>query len=148
MSSGKVIAIVGMAGSGKGTVAEYLESKGYPKIYFGGMVYEEVKKRGLDIIKDEKFVREDMRKLEGMDVMAKRASIKIDELFNQGHKAVVCDGLYSWSEYKFLKQKYGDNLVVIAVFTPLNLRYERLIKRRDDHRPYQLKDVINRDYTR
>lgn len=143
---GKVIAIVGMAGSGKGTVAEYLESKGCPKVYFGGMVYEEVKKRGLDIIKDEKFVREDMRAQEGMDVMAKRASIKIDEYFAGGHKTVVCDGLYSWSEYKFLKEKYGDNLTVIAVYTPLNLRYERLVSRRDEHRPYTLEDAIKRDY--
>lgn len=83
---GKVIAILGMPGSGKGTITDYLESLGHPKIYFGGMVYDEVKKRGLDIVKDEKFVREDMRRLEGMDVMAKRASQKADELFQQGEK--------------------------------------------------------------
>lgn len=142
----KIIAIVGMAGSGKGTITDYLESKGYPKIYFGGMVYDEVKKRGLDIVKDEKFVREDMRRLEGMDVMAKRASIKADELVKNGEQIIVFDGLYSWSEYKFLKQKYGDNMTTIAVFTPLKDRYERIVKRADEHRQYTLEDVKKRDY--
>lgn len=143
---GKVIAILGMPGSGKGTITDYLESLGHPKIYFGGMVYDEVKKRGLDIVKDEKFVREDMRKLEGMDVMAKRASQKADELFQQGEKTVVFDGLYSWSEYKFLKEKYGQDLTTIAVFTPLKERYKRIVERKDSHRQYTEEDVKRRDY--
>ena len=42
---------------------------------------------------------------------------------------VVGDGLYSWSEYKILKEKYGNKLVIIAVYAPPALRYERLVKR-------------------
>jgi len=142
----KIIAIVGMAGSGKGTVTGYLESKGYPKIYFGGMVYEEVEKRGLDIVKDERAVREDMRAKEGPAVFAKRAALKADDYFEKGSEIVVFDGIYSWSEYKYLKEKYGDDLLVIAVFTPLKLRYERVTARVDGKRSYSLEQVKERDY--
>ena len=36
----KLIAIIGMAGSGKSIVTTYLENKGYNKIYFGGVIYD------------------------------------------------------------------------------------------------------------
>ena len=48
----KVLAVVGMSNSGKGTITDHLEAQGFKKVYFGGMVYDEVKKRGLDIVKD------------------------------------------------------------------------------------------------
>ena len=49
MQSPTIIAIIGMAGSGKGTVVEHLvDTYHVPKVYFGGMVYEEVARRGLE----------------------------------------------------------------------------------------------------
>ena len=33
----KIIAVVGMCGSGKSIVSEYLESVGLKKVYFGGV---------------------------------------------------------------------------------------------------------------
>ena len=45
----KLIAIVGMSGSGKSVASDYLEEKGFEKIYFGGVVLEEIKKRGLEV---------------------------------------------------------------------------------------------------
>lgn len=141
-----IIALVGMMGSGKGTCVTYLhETYGLPFVYFGGMVYDEVAKRGLDIVKDEKAVREDMRAKEGMAVMAKRAAIKADELFSAGEQVVVFDGMYSWSENKFLLEKYGDSVKVIALILPKKLRYERSVARQDSHRKYTLEQVVERD---
>ncbi len=142
----KVLVIVGMAGSGKGTITDYLESVGMPKVYFGGMVYEEVEKRGLDIVQHEREVREDMRLKDGLDVLAKRASAKADEYFAQGKEVVVFDGLYSWSEYKYIEQKYGEDALFIAVFTPKNIRYERASNRRESHRSYTVEDIKKRDH--
>lgn len=36
----KIIALVGLAGSGKSSAVEYLTEKGFPKIYFGGVIYK------------------------------------------------------------------------------------------------------------
>jgi len=133
----KVIAFVGMPGSGKGTCTDYLHEKHhYPVVHFGNMMYEEVQRRGLDNVKDEKFVREDMRKKHGKAVLAKLVAQRADEHFAAGASVVVLDGLYSWSEYKYLEQKYGGQLLVIAVAAPRAERYKRILARTDSHRTY------------
>jgi len=49
--------------------------------------------------------------------------------------------LTEWDEYKILKEKYGDQLIVIAVYAPPKLRYDRLSQRR---RSENDKDIRNR----
>ena len=142
---GKIIAIVGMTSSGKGSVTTYLEEKGYPRVHFGTMVYDEVRARGLDLVADERYVREDMRIQEGNEVLAVRAAQQADTLFESGHTTVVFDGLYSWSEYKYLHGKYGDDLIVVCVFTPRALRHERGSQREDGLRRYTTQQLAARD---
>ncbi|MDZ7744407.1 MAG: AAA family ATPase [Candidatus Saccharibacteria bacterium] len=143
MKDVKIIALVGMPGSGKGTCTDYLHEKyGYPVVHFGNMVYEEVQRRGLDNVKDEKFVREDMRKQEGSAVLAKHASKKADDYLANNLETVVFDGLYSWSEFKYLSKKYGSSLLVIAVAAPRQERYRRILDRHDSHRKYKSPDQI------
>jgi dephospho-CoA kinase len=147
MSDVKIIALVGMPGSGKGTCTDYLSSTyNWPTIHFGNMVYDEVQRRGLHNVKDEKFVRRDMREKEGKEVLAKHAKRKADEYAKDGHNIIVFDGLYSWSEYKYLRQEYGDNLIVIATAAPRLLRYDRILKRKDSHRTYNnAQEIIDRE---
>lgn len=146
MNRPKIIALVGMAGSGKGTCTTFIAEKyNVPIVHFGNMVYEEVERRGLDIVQHEREVREDMRKQEGPTVLAKRAAAKAQEYLASGEKGVVLDGLYSWSEYKHLKEVFDDNIVVIAVATPRKLRYERTVNRQDSRRQYTLEQIEKRD---
>ena len=37
MDNIKILAIVGMSGSGKSVAVDYLTGKGYPKVYFGAI---------------------------------------------------------------------------------------------------------------
>jgi dephospho-CoA kinase len=145
MNTQQVIAFVGMPGSGKGTCTDYLASKGHPVVHFGNMVFEEVEKRGLDNVLDERSVREDMREEEGKAVLAKRAALKADQYFNEGKSVVVFDGLYSWSEYKFLEEKYGEQFMVVCVFTPRHIRYQRVVSRKDAHRTYTIEQIKLRE---
>lgn len=146
MNKTTIIALVGMPGSGKGTCTDHLErTYKWPVIHFGTMVYEEVQRRGLDNVKDEKFVREDMRKIEGPAVMAKHVARKIDEYVKDGTETIVLDGLYSWSEYKFLYETYGDSLTVIAVTAPKAVRRQRVLERKDAHRTYTLEEITARE---
>jgi len=141
--SRKIIALVGMPGSGKGTCTDHLaEAYGWPLIHFGNMVYEEVQRRGLDNVKDEAFVREDMRVKEGKDVLAKHVARKADNFITSGAEIVVLDGLYSWTEYKYLHAQYGDDLLLIATTAPRTLRYQRILNRKDGHRKYTSVDQI------
>lgn len=135
-----------MTGAGKSICVNYLTEKyGWPVVHFGSVVYEEVQRRGLDNVKDEIAVREDMRKKEGPAVIAKHAAKKADELLDKGSEVVLFDGLYSWTELKYLSAKYGDSLVTISVLTPKALRRQRVLERKDEHRDYTLAQLIKRE---
>ena len=76
----KIIAVIGMCGSGKSEAVKYFEQNGYIKVYFGEVVIEELKRRGLEINeKNERLVREDLRKEYGMGVMAIKSIDKIKD---------------------------------------------------------------------
>jgi dephospho-CoA kinase len=145
MEDVKVIALVGMPGAGKSSCVEHLEQKGWPSVYFGGITVDEVKARGLEVNEaNERLVREDLRAKEGPGVMAKHIITKIDDLVAEGHQTIIADGLYSWTEYKIFKEKYGDNAVIIAIAAPRRLRHERLANR--PVRPLDEAAVTAREY--
>jgi dephospho-CoA kinase len=141
----KIIAFVGMPGAGKSTLVEYLEKKGIPNIYFGGITLDEVIARGLEINPDnEKLVREDLRAKEGPGIYAQRVIAKIDDLVTKGHEIIVADGLYSWTEYKIFKEKYGDDALIIAIAASRKARHARLVNR--PVRPLTEEEVSKREY--
>lgn len=128
-NTNKIVAIVGMCGAGKSIVADYLVKQGYAYLRFGQITLDLIKAKNLEINEDnEKKIREGLRQEHGMGAYATVNLPKIDELL-RGGKLVVVDGLYSWSEYKVLKDKYGECLFVLAVFAPPKLRYQRLSAR-------------------
>ncbi|ARV62775.1 hypothetical protein BZZ01_00235 [Nostocales cyanobacterium HT-58-2] len=140
----KIIAIVGMAGSGKSMVASYIKNKGFPIIRFGEIIIREVEKRALSITpSNEQIVREELRTKHGMDVCAQKALPLIREKMLD-HQLVIIDGLYSFSEYKTLKKEFDNELLVLAVFTPKAIRYERLTLRQE--RPLTIKEAEKRDF--
>ena len=142
----KIIAVVGMSGSGKSVVVDYLTEKGFPKVYFGGMIYKEMKRRGIEITADgesEKRFREMIRETEGKDWVVKQVIEEAKNLINAGQKRIVLDGLYSWTEYKILKKEFPGQLTVLAVVVPKDLRHFRVGKRPE--RPFNTKEIQERD---
>lgn len=142
----KIIALVGLAGSGKSSAVEYLTEKGFPKIYFGGVIYKAMDEAGIEKTWDnqQKF-REEIRRREGKDFVIKRVIKNIHDLINAGQNKIVLDGLYTWSEYKFLKHEFPGQVVVIAIVTPKYLRHQRMAKRIE--RPMQPHEVDQRDWS-
>jgi dephospho-CoA kinase len=140
----KILAIVGMPGSGKSVVASYLKNKGFPLIYFGQIIMSELEKRQLPVtLQNEQKIREEIRKQKGMDVCAQIALPLIRSKLAE-HQLIIIDGLYSFSEYKALKTEFKDNLLVLAIFTPKTIRYERLTLRQS--RPLTIAEAERRDY--
>ncbi len=137
-----LIAIVGMSGSGKSIATDYLEKKGFAKIYFGGVVLDELKKAHMEDTPDnEKYMREKLRKDYGMAAMAVVLLPKIKECYAKCD--TVLDGLYSWDEYLVLKEAFGDDLKMIAIVNDKKLRYSRVGKR--EVRPFNEEDIRKRD---
>lgn len=139
----KLVAIVGMCGSGKSIASDFYEKRGYKKVYFGGVTMDKLKEAGLEITPDnERMMREKLRDEYGMAAFATLSLPKIDELIKENN--VVLDGLYSWDEYIVLKEKYS-NIKLIAIIVDKKLRYERLNSR--VIRPFSKEDAIKRDVT-
>ena len=149
----KVIAIVGLPGSGKTEVGKFFIDLGFQPIRLGQLTLDEVRKRGLGPgEKSERPVREAIRKKHGMGAYATLNFPKIDLLLKRG--GVVVDGLYSWEEYLEFEEKYGEKLTVIAVYASPRIRHQRLLTRKWDkkkdlkmvNRPYTEEQAKKRDY--
>jgi dephospho-CoA kinase len=139
----KILALVGMCGTGKSVVADYFEKKSFSKVYFGGVTMDELAKRGLEVNEtNEKAVREELRATYGMAAYAILSLPKIENAVKDAN--VIIDGLYGWSEYKVLKEKFGNQLIVISITSPLQDRYERLEQRKI--RPLTNEEARQRDY--
>jgi len=139
----KLIAVVGMSGSGKSIATDYLEEKGWKKLYFGGITYKLMEQAGVKRTEDgksEKEFREKLRKEHGPECYAKFLEEDIKEALKEHD--VVLDGLYSWYEYLYLIERF-PNLKLICIMADKEIRYERVGKRVE--RPFNRENIKYRD---
>lgn len=138
----KIIAVVGMCGSGKSEAVKFFVESGYKRVYFGEVVMNEMKRLGLEVNEaNERATRENLRKEFGMGAMAVKSLPVIEEFMK--HSNVVIESLYSWEEFKILKDKFGEAFKLITIYTTKQLRYERLLKR--PFRPLTNEESKSRD---
>lgn len=137
-----ILAFVGMPGAGKSEASFYLKEKGIPFVRFGEITDKGVKDLGLPLnLENERKFREKLRKELGMGAYAIKAEPEIKEMLKK-NELIVIDGLYSWEEYTYLKDKFS-NLILILIYAEPEKRYERLSKRAI--RPFTKKESRLRD---
>ena len=142
----KIIAFVGMSGSGKSSAVDFLKQKNIPQVYFGGVVLHALEEANMEINeKNEKFMREELRQKYGNDVIVKKIIDQINNLINAGQKRILADGLYSWTEYKILKKAFPKELKIIALVPDKTQRHKRVANR--GVRPLNLEEVNSRDWS-
>jgi dephospho-CoA kinase len=138
-----IVAIVGMAGSGKSTSSDHFSKLGLPVLRFGDQVDIGLSEQNLPLTQpNERKYREDLRTELGMEAMA----IKIEPRVNKALKSsdiVILDGLYSWEEYLYLQKKF-KNLFLLCIYSRPSIRYKRLKAR--TIRPLNKKEARSRDF--
>lgn len=138
----KLIAIVGMPGAGKTVAAEFFHSKNIPVLRFGDQTDISLKEYKLERNeKNERFIREKLRKDLGMAAMAIKIEPRILEAV-KSNNVIVLDGLYSWEEFIYLKAKFPE-IQLLCIYAPPKMRYERLGKRKV--RPLTQAEASSRD---
>lgn len=141
----KVIAFVGYPLSGKSTAAQVAREMGIPVVVMGDIVREEAARRGLELT-DENLgkVASELREKEGMDAIARRCIPKIRE---EARKSgiVVVDGIRGIAEIEKFKKAFGDDFILIAIESPLEVRFERAKMRKRSDDVEKLKDLEERD---
>ena len=140
----KIIALVGLPGSGKSTAVEHFTKEGFPKVYFGGVILEAMKYEGIEITEaNERVFREEFRIKHGKGAVVNKIVEQIQNLADAGQRTIIADGLYTWTEYKVLKKAFPGELTLVAIVAPRRTRYHRLAQR--PVRPLTSNEAYDRD---
>ncbi|MFH1424567.1 MAG: AAA family ATPase [archaeon] len=119
----KIVAFVGMPGAGKSLAGEYAKERGLGVLRLGDLTDKELEKRGLERNEEnERIIRESLRDEFGMDVYAQKVAEKIDALGED----VVLDGVRSFKEYEYLKEKYEGGFIAVSIVASPKTRQERI----------------------
>ena len=140
----KIIAFAGMPFSGKSEAVKIAKEMNIPVVRMGDMVWEEVKRQGLEI-NDENVgrVANMMRKSHGMDIWAKRTVDKILKLKNTNK--LVIDGVRNFEEINFFQKMLGASFVVVAVQVSDETRYKRAMNRGREDDSMDIELIKERD---
>ena len=141
-STAFALVVVGMCGSGKIVGCRAPEAQGLAgcplrRHHDGGT--ETPPLTGLEA--NERRAREETPREGGMDAYAQKLLPIIRDHLSRG--PLVLDGLYSWSEYKYLLEHLRESLAVVAVVAPRAVRYARLAARPE--RPLSADEALSRD---
>ena len=72
----RILAFVGLTGSGKSEAVNYVCKKGFPKVYFGGVVLNAMKEAGIEWTEaNERQFREEIRKREGKSIIDRKSVV-------------------------------------------------------------------------
>ena len=118
-----IIGIAGHPSSGKDTSAEYIASKGYAHISCGDILREEMKKIGLptDRPSIRQFVTEKRQE--------KGAFYPVNIACEMITSDTIITGFRNLAEVAYVRERYKDQFILIALDAPLTARYERALKR-------------------
>ena len=118
-----IYGVTGMPLSGKTTIADILEDKGYKKIDMGDVVREEMKNRDIPTSETGDFVNR-IREENGMEAIAQLTLPKIDQT-----EDVVITGMRNKQEKKYFEEQLDTGLNIIALWASKQVRKTRREKR-------------------
>lgn len=123
----RIIAFVGMPASGKSEASVIAQDRNIPVVNMGNVVREEAAKNGLPPT-DENIggTGTKLRNEEGMDIIARRCVPKIRKLDSN---LIVIDGIRNIDEINHFKEQFGNNFMLVAIHTPLEVRLDRVKNR-------------------
>ena len=143
----RVLAFTGMPFSGKSEAVKIAKEMNIPVIRMGDMIWEEVKKRKLELSdKNVGTIANQMREEHGKDIWARRTLEKIKSIENNNF--IVIDGIRNVEEIDLFKRYFQGDFVVVTVESSDDIRQKRALTRyrEDDSRDLQkIKERDNRE---
>lgn len=136
-----ILAIVGMPGAGKTEAAHFFAQKGLPIVSFSDILNNYIDTHKLQHNENtHKRLREGWRKKLGKAAFAKLGLENIKKTL-QNNLVVVIEGMRSWEEYIYLREKFPQvKIFILATFADKDLRYKRISERR-----YRGKDMFGEE---
>lgn len=116
-----VVCVVGQPGSGKDTLANFLEKKkNFSHISTGNIIREEMKKKNISIDRENMRIFSQNRRRETGNSYP--ANIAVGKIVGN----TVISGPRNAEEILVFKDKFGENFILVAVDAPIKVRYERI----------------------
>ena len=141
----KVIAIVGLPGSGKSEAAAVAREEGVPVLTMGDVIRAECRERGLEITEETMgTVATDLREQGGDAAVADR-SLPLIEAHMAEHETVLVDGIRGIAEVERFVDAFGEAFSLVSVEVPFDTRLQRIRERGRDPTAESRADLEGRD---
>jgi len=141
----KIIGITGMPLAGKGVITKKLQERGLKFVLMRSAVEGEMKKAGVKVTNESlRTFATELREKNNLGIVAELCVPELNKLKSEA--AVVIDGIRSPKEIEVFKKNYGEDFILISVWSSLKTRFSRL--GRPDHpndEPKTLEDLKWRD---
>lgn len=138
----KVIAVVGMPGSGKGEFSTVAQELGIPVVVMGDVIRAEVSNQGLPPTDESMGIV--ARKLREQFGMAAIAHVCVPAIQRQREKVVLVDGVRGDAEVTEFSQAFPE-FSLISIEAPLETRFARLSERGRSDDLMNIRELIARD---
>lgn len=140
----KIFAFTGMPFSGKSEAVKIANDLRIPVIRMGDIVWDEVKKRGLDLTGENVGrIASEMRDEFGKNIWAKKTIEKINEM--KFSETIVIDGVRNHEEIDLFKKILGSDFLLVAIVVPDEVRHQRALQRGRVDDSLDLSEIIARD---
>lgn len=141
-----IVALTGMPGAGKTTVANYLAQKGIPLLIMGDVVREAAQNDGLEPTSGnlaKLMIR--LREKNGPEAIAHLIANKINTMKNEDKEfaVVIVDGIRSMAEIQVLKRV--GNVKLLAIHGSILTRYSHIRERARSDVPSNINEFDKRD---
>lgn len=141
----QIICITGLPGSGKSLSAEIFKRSGFKVIEMSSAVKRLMAEQKIKV--NNKSLRNfstELRRKYGKEVVAKLVSKKISGSARRRARKILINGVRSVQEIKYFR-KIFPHMLVIAITSPEQTRYERIAKRSRPDDMQSFKDFMWRE---
>ena len=121
----RVVAVVGLPGSGKSEAAAVARQLDIPVVTMGDVIRQECRDRGLDPATHHGSVAKALREENGVGAVAER-TIPVVENELTDNDIVLIDGVRSDAELDRFRETFGEDMELIRIDAPDAARAERL----------------------
>jgi dephospho-CoA kinase len=127
----RVLATVGLPGSGKGEAANVARELDAPVVTMGDVIRAECRDRRLDPATDHGRVAKALREENGPAAIAERSLPLIEDGLDDSD-VVLVDGVRSDVEVDAFEDAFGADFVLVSIEAPFEVREKRLAERGRD----------------
>ncbi len=137
-----IVGLVGTIGAGKTTVAKKLEQDGFVNLRLSVALEKEILAQGLPLVRiNYQTTADRLREEKGADYLSRILITEIEK-HPQSSKFVI-DGFRNTGEIKPFREK--GNFLLIGVDAPLEVRYQRLVDKKNSRSPKNWEDFIKQE---